>query len=89
MCLLSVLLVFSVQCRHRVEYADRTSHSEKAGDSLEVRALWMKYKEVKVDMGLKIRNDYKNVIILKHHEFHIEMNGTRVPRVAKIGHFRN
>jgi|GEM_PF-5278337 len=73
-----VLFIFNVQCRHRVDYpSDVAAHNEKSGASLEVRAKWMKYKDLKVDMALDIRNDYKHAIILKNHEFRIEMDGDK------------
>lgn len=69
---------FSVQCRHRAEYAgDQSAYNEKAGESLAVSAKWMKYKELKVDMGIQITNGYKHAVILKHHEFHVEMDGDK------------
>jgi hypothetical protein len=77
--LLSALaFLFSVQCRHRVDYpADKSVYNEKSGESLEVRGKWMKYKGLKADIGLQIRNDYKHTIVLKNHEFHVEMDGDK------------
>ena len=82
-----VLFVATVQCRHRIDYpGNQIVYNEKPNESLEVRAEWMKYKGLKVDMMLRIRNDYKHPVVLKHHEFKVEMDGDkgylRSPRAA-------
>jgi len=73
-----VLFIATVQCRHRVDYpSTQVVHNEKANESLEVRAEWMKYKELKVDMMLRLRNDYKHTLVLKNENFKVEMDGDR------------
>ena len=78
--LISALVFFmcNVQCRHRIDYpGDLSTYNEASGNSLQVSAKWMKYKEKKVDMGVEIRNNYKHTIVLKNHEMRIEMNGDK------------
>jgi hypothetical protein len=63
-------------------------HSDKKGESLETKLLWVKNKPKAIDIDLQFTNNYKKPVLLKIRNFEGEVAGTKTTIVMPDDYVR-